>query len=186
MNQHNLIILTSILAVIAGCSGGYQLRGVSTSYGYQKVEAPEPVYLGKKSQRFEVRPGDCARSPRPGMWDDCKGDRERVELMSTNKHYPGSNIWISFLIYLPDYFKTSRFVNADLGQIKMESSDLEGMAGGHKSYPPLIQLNARGTDYTACYHIINKTNCDIFNKIYNEYLFRDLIFENEILILYFF
>ena len=33
-------------------------------------------------------------------------------------------------------------------------------------------------------HIINKTNYDIFNKIYNEYLFRDLIFENEINFVY--
>ena len=50
-------------------------------HGYQVVSAPEhPVRYGKKSERFEVRPGDCSRS-KGGSWDDCKEDRERSELI---------------------------------------------------------------------------------------------------------
>ena len=52
----------------------YSVMTVSAGDGH-------PVRNGKKSIRFEVRPGDCAKS-RSGSWDDCKKDRERVEIQS--------------------------------------------------------------------------------------------------------
>ena len=46
----------------------YSVMTVSAGDGH-------PVRNGKKSIRFEVRPGDCAKS-RSGSWDDCKKYRE--------------------------------------------------------------------------------------------------------------
>jgi hypothetical protein len=49
-------------------------------HGYRLVSTPaHPARYGTKSERFEVRPGDCSR--RLGGWDDCKNDRERSELI---------------------------------------------------------------------------------------------------------
>ena len=53
-------------------------------HGYRLVSTPDhPVRYGTKSERFEVRPGDCSR--RLSGWDDCKNDRERSELIQRGK-----------------------------------------------------------------------------------------------------
>ena len=105
------------------------------------------------SQRFEVRPGDCS-SDTTG-WSDCETDRERSEVIAESaRFYPGSNKWISFMIYLPRDFKTSYSVKANLGQIHMKGG-FSGAAGGFKSFPPLLQLNAKGNSYTACFHMLS-------------------------------
>ena len=147
----------SVLGVfaLAGCVttglNGVQRSLSTTTWGYEKVTAPHPVYLGEKSQRFEVRAGDCGEDP---GWSDCKNDRERSEVTAESARFrPGSSTWISFLIYLPTDFKTSNYVNANLGQIHMKGG-FAGTAGGYKSFPPLLQLDAKGGDYTACFHML--------------------------------
>jgi len=71
-------------------------------HGYQIVSAPDhSVRYGNKSERFEVRPGDCSRSKGSG-WDDCEKDRERSELIQrgyTQKE--GDEYWYRWSIYLP-------------------------------------------------------------------------------------
>ncbi|MDP7489592.1 MAG: heparin lyase I family protein [Arenicellales bacterium] len=71
-------------------------------HGYQVVSAPEhPVRYGKKSERFEVRPGDCSRS-KGGSWDDCKEDRERSELIQVGyRQKEGDEYWYRWSIILP-------------------------------------------------------------------------------------
>lgn len=146
-------LLTAIS--LAGCAST-GLSGVhrslsTTPWGYQVVGAPHPIYLGSKSQRFEVRPGDCSSNP---GWNDCKTDRERSEVTADSARFgPGSSTWISFMIFLPKDFVTSQTVNADLGQIHMRGG-FSGSAGGFKSFPPLLQLNAIGDLYTACFHVL--------------------------------
>lgn len=146
-----LIVVTLLSGCVTTGLSGVQRSLSTTTWGYQKVSSPEPVYLGKKSQRFEVRAGDCSQDP---GWSDCKNDRERSEVTAENARFrPGSSTWISFLIYLPTDFKTSDYVNANLGQIHMKGG-FSGTAGGYKSFPPLLQLDAKGDSYTACFHML--------------------------------
>lgn len=148
-------ILCASVVLLTGCVttglSGVQRSLSETAWGYEHVKKPHPVFLGNMSQRFEVRPGDCSSSK---WWSDCKTDRERSEVTAKSaRFYPGSNKWISFMIYLPKDFKTSSFVNANLGQIHMKGG-FSGSAGGFKSFPPLLQLNAKGNFYTACFHML--------------------------------
>jgi hypothetical protein len=71
-------------------------------HGYQRVASPDhPVRYGKRSERFEVRPGDCSRS-KGGGWDDCKNDRERSELIQRGiTQRMGDEYWYRWSIYLP-------------------------------------------------------------------------------------
>ena len=70
-------------------------------HGYQVVSAPEhPVRYGKKSERFEVRPGDCSRS-KISSWSDCKHDKERSELGQYQWQREGHEYWYRWSIYIP-------------------------------------------------------------------------------------
>jgi len=78
-------------------------------HGYQVVSAPEyPVRYGKKSERFEVRPGDCSRGVPKNSWDDCKNDRERSELLQDDwpqigyRQREGDEYWYRWSIYIPE------------------------------------------------------------------------------------
>lgn len=136
----------------------------STSWGYQMVSKPHPVYLGEKSQRFEVRAGDCGKTP---DWSDCDTDRERSEVTSDRaKFIPGREYWVSYLLYLPEDFETSKYVNATLGQIHMRGG-FKGTAGGFKSFPPLLQLEAKGEYYTACFHMLSGSSGSIRDYCHN-------------------
>jgi hypothetical protein len=72
-------------------------------HGYQVVSAPEhPVRYGKKSERFEVRPGDCS-STKSGTWSDCRKDRERSELIQRGRtQRAGDEYWYRWSIYMPE------------------------------------------------------------------------------------
>ena len=74
----------------------------SKKHGYQVVSAPEhPVRYGRKSVRFEVRPGDCS-STNNGSWSDCENDRERSELIQRGyTQREGDEYWYRWSIYLP-------------------------------------------------------------------------------------
>ena len=161
--------LCALIVLLTGCVStglsGVQRSLSETTWGYQHVEDPHPVFLGKMSQRFEVRPGDCSSDT---GWSDCETDRERSEVTAESaKFYPGSDKWVSFMLYLPKDFKTSPFVNANLGQIHMKGG-FSGSAGGFKSFPPLLQLNARGNSYTACFHVLSGDEGDINDKYHNK------------------
>ncbi len=89
-------------------------RGLK-KYSHQLVSAPNhPVRYGKKSERFEVRPGDCTKSRwYPKGWNDCKTDRERSELEQIkhkNCSVPycgpwqrqGDEYWYRWSLYIPE------------------------------------------------------------------------------------
>ncbi len=81
---------------------------------YRLVSAPDyPVRYGKKSERFEVRPGDCTSSKWKGGWNDCKKDRERSELEQIKSEScpvpycapwqrQGDEYWYRWSIYIPE------------------------------------------------------------------------------------
>ena len=66
-------------------------------HGVQVVNKKDghPVRAGKKSIRFEVKPGDCGYDD---GWSDCKKDRERHELSGT-RFGPGEwwYAWLSLI-----------------------------------------------------------------------------------------
>lgn len=126
-------------------TGERSLNNKAWGYGY----ARDLVLAGERSQRFEVRAGDCAEDP---GWSDCKNDRERSEIsVSSPKLFPGDKKFIAWNIYLPDDFQTSTQVNTTLGQIHQRGGP-GGTAGGLPSFPPLLQFEALGESYNVCWH----------------------------------
>lgn len=149
----NLFSITTFL-LLAGCMTGTGRLETSrslndTPHGYQLVEGP--VRAGRVSQRFEVRPGDCGRSD---GWDDCKNNRERSEVSIQKKILPGSARWIGYSIYLPEDFYSSPRVKTSIGQIHQRGGP-GGTAGGLPSFPPLLQIDAKGDRVDACLHILS-------------------------------
>jgi hypothetical protein len=122
-----------------------------TRYGYTKTS--EITRAGERSQRFEVRPGDCGRDLH---WNDCTTDRERSEVRADHHQWKhGSDVWIGYSLYLPDDFKTSNHVITSLGQIGQKGNNASGSAGGFKSFPPLLQIGAAENKFGACLHILS-------------------------------
>ena len=77
--------------------------GHRKSYGYKRIAGFSR--RGNRSQRFEIRHGDCNGSE---GWNDCREDRARLErkeaplnrLAGKSKH-----IWLGFSIYVPEDFQ---------------------------------------------------------------------------------
>ncbi|WP_432450499.1 heparin lyase I family protein [Aliiroseovarius marinus] len=120
-----------------------------TKHGYQIVKGH--ARAGKRSQRFEVRPGDCGRDP---GWSDCDNNRERSEVKLKKNIRVGSEWWIGFSIYLPKDFQSSPRVKTSLGQIHQRGGPT-GSAGGLPSFPPLLQMDAIGNQWQACVHVLS-------------------------------
>lgn len=71
------------------------------SYGVARPGKAPIRVPGVPTERFEVRPGDCAATP---TWDDCANDRERAEMSeSTHSQTPvGSEGWYSYSLFVPE------------------------------------------------------------------------------------
>jgi len=117
-------------------------------HGYQIVRGISRA--GKKSQRFEVRPGDCGKG---SGWSDCANDRERSEYKIKKAMRFGKDHWIGFSVYLPKDFYASPSVNTTVGQIHQRGGP-SGTVRGLPSNPPLVQLEMRGNSYRAGVHIL--------------------------------
>lgn len=67
--------------------------GANRRYGFSRVRGH--TRLGKRSQRFEIRHGDCGGDK---CWDDCTNDRQCVERKEDPKdciQHVGSQVWYS-------------------------------------------------------------------------------------------
>ena len=92
-------------------------------WGYQIVSSPEhPVRYGSVSERFEIRPGDCARGQE---WDDCITDRERSELVRRDQDWPkpGDEYWYRWSMYLPDDYESIPRVDVNMWQFHQAGSN---------------------------------------------------------------
>ena len=119
-----------------GTSGKRSLN--DKPWGWSQVETP--IRLGKVSQRFEVRAGDCTGDIR---WDDCAQDRERSEWVDDAHILPNSQKAISWSIYLDTEFKDSPIVKTTLGQLHQDAWFKNG---------PLLQFELWGGQYQMCIH----------------------------------
>ena len=150
MNKKNLLILGLLTVFLAGCNNGLiKKRSLNTkSWGYEQ-NAIDPISgSDTRVERFEVRTGDCGRN---SGWNDCKTDRERSEISVGPNLSVNGNYWVGYYIYIPEDFVSSSKVKTTLGQIHMRGG-FSGSAGGHKSFPPLIQLNAFNDVFLTQYH----------------------------------
>lgn len=130
-----------------------------TNYGFEKEK--DIVKAGKFSQRFELRPGDCASTK---GWSDCYTDRSRTEVSVEKTISVDSINFIRFYLYLPLDFQTSNAVKTTLGQLHQRGGPT-GTAGGHPAAFPLLQFDARGNMYSMCWHanVTSKNTCKTYN-----------------------
>lgn len=129
-----------------------------TSYGYSIVN--DVSRAGQESQRFEVRAGDCSSDP---GWSDCDNDRERSEISIKRRFNYGLDQWIGFSVFLPKNFKTSDKVHTTVGQIHQRGGP-SGTAGGLPSFPPVVQLNMKSDEYSACVHILTGSPANVRDR----------------------
>lgn len=175
MHPNKLLVTTILLATSAlhassvsevNCDQPFFSKGVrgdrslnDREWGYKW--STEIVLAGKKSQRFELRSGDCSESP---GWSDCKNNRERSEITVTSTvMYPGERKYLAWNIYLPVNFETSSFVNTSMGQVHQRGGP-GGTAGGLPSFPPLMQFEAKGDTYSVCWHRLDGDPKNIIDK----------------------
>jgi len=154
--------LISLAVLIAGCGGSgagvedlqaqtlvcepttatYRTQGTrslsTTAWGWQQVT--EPRRRGSLSQRFEVRPGDCAVDP---GWSDCANDRERSEITVRENIRPSSRVSVAWSLYLANQFEDSPKVKTTLGQLHQRAWFKNG---------PLLQFELWNGQYQMCIH----------------------------------
>ncbi|MCI2398411.1 heparin lyase I family protein [Aliiroseovarius subalbicans] len=102
----------------------------NTKYGYGLVRGN--ARAGRKSQRFELRHGDCGGNK---YWDDCSNDRLRIERKEDPKNRIqriGDQVWYGWSFFLDPSFRDIGPGNTLLGQMKMKGWRL-----------PLWQFNMR-------------------------------------------
>jgi Polysaccharide lyase len=102
-----------------------------TKWGYKKVRGH--VRAGKRSERFELRHGDCGSDD---GWSDCENDRQRIERAEKPKdrmQRVGKASWYGWSMFLNPDFRDIDPANTTLGQLKMT---------GWRE--PIWFLNARG------------------------------------------
>ena len=106
--------------VYGGWSFKKSLPAKFKRYGYSIVTKAKghPVRDGKKSMRFEVRPGDCSWSQ---GWSDCKNDRERHELLTTSNWSKGER-WYHWSLFLPQDYPIIYPVKVALAQFHQKGS----------------------------------------------------------------
>lgn len=87
---------------------GWNFR-ISTPWGlddhnHQVVSSDNghPVRYGKRSERFDVRPGDCGVTEN-GKWSDCENDRERTEMASNRDiiYHNDDEYWYRWSLFIP-------------------------------------------------------------------------------------
>lgn len=164
-----LITLLSTVLMLAACNASLvKKRSLNTTaWGYSYSKDPASINGGGKVERFEVRPGDCGTD---SGWSDCDTDRERSEISVKPVLSAYRNHWIGYSIFMPKDFESSPSVRTTLGQIHIKGG-FSGSAGGFKSFPPLIQINAYGDGYVTQYHRLSGSK----SKIVDESDYRRLI-----------
>jgi hypothetical protein len=72
------------------------------------------VFRGERSERFEVRQGDCGAQPN---WSDCNTDRERAEMSELRPYTElGAPTWYSWSVYFDETWPDISPVTTTVGQ----------------------------------------------------------------------
>ncbi len=145
-----LRISACLIAVFVLASGAQAQRLatektlVATNYGVTIVA--DPVRAGKKAQRFEVRPADCAGQ-------DCQTDRERAMVRLKKSWRYGSPQWIGFSLFVPSDFQTSGKVDTSVAILHQRGGPTNTQEGRVQD-PPVMQMQLRGDRFYAAIHFL--------------------------------
>lgn len=88
-----------------------------TKWAYQRVKGHSRA--GKRSERFEIRHGDCGSDH---GWSDCESDRQRTERAENPKNRMqkiGAASWYGWSIFLDPSFQDIGPANTTIGQLKL-------------------------------------------------------------------
>ena len=144
-----------------GYDPGYHKQYPRLPHAFALVKNPHPVRYGEKSERFEVRDGDCGD-------DDCRANtRYRSEISIEKRKIKarfGEDIWYGWSFYnynISEYDRTKNMY-ITVGQWKM--------GGGNRPIKihQLRQEKYRDIDWKACdpkicsNHLTSKKNDDVF------------------------
>lgn len=141
----SLTLLFSLLASQA-ISKQYRLTSDDWAIGsnpYSHQFSSEVKRLGKKSQRFEVRNGDCKSKNIENDWD-CKRDRERSEIVTRPLFALTPGIWFGYSIYIPNDFNSSDVVTTTIGQIHRKGGPKMTDKYGMEEWPNLLAFTVKG------------------------------------------
>ena len=134
MKKMKLVIMTLIAVIVVSSTSlsanfrtishdGWNFRQ-SLQFGMKEYNSKvvtkkdgDPVRFGKKSEKFEVRPGDCGSSVN-GNWNDCENDRERSEMTSleSTKFNNGDEYWYRWSIFFPKDYDALHPMHMTFGQ----------------------------------------------------------------------
>ena len=133
------------LAAKSKIQGKFTIGGIllerslnDTPWGYTR--STEFVRAGKKSQKFEVRPGDCGVG---STWSDCANDRERSEARGEKGWAPGANKWLAASIYIPEDFPSFPGLVTTIFQIHQKDGPV-GIIHGLPSGPNIMEIKIDG------------------------------------------
>ncbi|WP_424942288.1 polysaccharide lyase [Aliiroseovarius crassostreae] len=98
-------ILWAILALglAANTAGATDISGLKVEHANRKnkaisVSAPHPVRSGDTALAFQVKDGQCKGNR---SYNDCKGSRERSEIVDRSKIRTGKEYWYAFSLFIP-------------------------------------------------------------------------------------
>ena len=152
-----LNIVAFLLALLLFASGaqaqrlGTEKALTTTRHGVTIVT--DPVRAGKKAQRFEVRPSDCAGQ-------DCKTDRERAMVRVKKFWRYGSPQWIAFSFFLPPDFRTSAHVDTTVAMLHQNGGPTNTQEGRNVDLP-VAQLKLRGDRFYADIHFLTGSPTEV-------------------------
>ncbi len=112
---------------------------------------------GNYYQKFELRNGDCFGDEK---WNDCKNDRQRIELSSEPNQPVSGKQCYGYSIKLSYDFTDIRKVSTTLGQIHQKGGP-SGKANSLSSFPPLIQVDARKGNLYLNWHKLSGSRDDV-------------------------
>ena len=117
------LLVTYLALVLSGCVAGeynapshmHVMREDAANRPYQFTTWSEVARVGKTSQRFEIRHGDCGNY-------DCNNDRRRIEVNENDgdrEARVGQTVWYGWSMYLPAEFTDLGRSSTTLGQAKL-------------------------------------------------------------------
>ena len=129
-------------------------------YNFQYIKDKTKARAGKYFQRFELRDGDCFGDDN---WSDCENNRERVEFSAEPQQRPVKKQCYGYSLMLSKEFIDTHPTNTSLGQIQQKGGPT-GTAEGLASFPPLIQIDARGGYLYFNWHELSGSETNVIDR----------------------
>ena len=145
-----------------GYDPGYHKQYPRLPHAFALVKNPHPVRYGEKSERFEVRDGDCGD-------DDCRANtRYRSEISIEKRKIKarfGEDIWYGWSFYnynISEYDRTKN-MGITVGQWKMGGGNRPIKIHQPPMHDKYLDMDWKACDPKVCSnHLTSKKNDDVF------------------------